>query len=194
MPEDESCWCITRVVAHGFYKDGIEPAVTPDVIVEFFGHNPAGIPTVDPDWSHTATPISAYAGKFDVPINEEIVLEAGTHWLSFRPKLDAGNGLLHPRSRYGLHDDHALRDLRRHRWQGVQLMRAYGWTLGVALGFVLAAVAPGCGDRGANDCCHLGATDEDFGECPAGYSCTPIENVYTNGHWPPSTEIIGVCF
>jgi hypothetical protein len=41
--------------------------------------------------------------------------------------------------------------------------------------------------------CYLGDTDEDFNDCPAGYTCTPVSTVHP-GSWPAGTELIGLCF
>jgi hypothetical protein len=88
VPEDEGCWCVTRVTARGFYNDAISPANTPDVIVEFFEHNPAGVPKPTAEASYTSAPLIDIAGEFDVEIDEDIVLPAGTHWFSFRPMIN----------------------------------------------------------------------------------------------------------
>lgn len=41
--------------------------------------------------------------------------------------------------------------------------------------------------------CYLGATDEDFAECPPGYSCTPVPTYYEYPSWPSGTELFGLC-
>jgi hypothetical protein len=86
IPDDEQCWCITRVHARGFYEDGVEPASIPDVTIEFFPHNAAGVPLANPTVSVTGPATEPEKpGFLDVAFAEGIVLDAGTHWMSFSP-------------------------------------------------------------------------------------------------------------
>lgn len=44
--------------------------------------------------------------------------------------------------------------------------------------------------------CYLGETDEDYGTCPTGYTCTSLEDLYSqsNPNWPTGTELVGLCW
>jgi hypothetical protein len=43
--------------------------------------------------------------------------------------------------------------------------------------------------------CYLGATDEDFGSCPTGYTCTSLDDLYLpEVGWPAGAEQVGLCW
>jgi hypothetical protein len=85
IPQDESCWCITEVVAKGFYREAMLPAITPTVNVEFYADGNA-VPTGAAIFSDALIPDDA-AGEYTLSLSGE-VLSAGTYWLSVHPVLE----------------------------------------------------------------------------------------------------------
>jgi hypothetical protein len=86
VPQDESCWCITRVVARGFYGEGVLPANTPDFHVEIYNDGNS-VPTGAPIVSESGPLTQDDEGELVAAIEMEAIVPAGTHWLSFRPEV-----------------------------------------------------------------------------------------------------------
>jgi hypothetical protein len=88
VPQIDSCWCITEIVARGFYNDGILPGNTPGFFVEIYDDGNA-VPTGAPIASEQGVVSSDDDGFYTATMSMDMVVPAGTHWLSFRPVLAA---------------------------------------------------------------------------------------------------------
>jgi hypothetical protein len=86
IPQDESCWCITGINAQGFYRDGVVPAIPPNVNIEFYNDGNS-VPTGAPIFSESLLPPVDDDGNFEVALPGE-VLSAGTYWLSIHPDME----------------------------------------------------------------------------------------------------------
>jgi hypothetical protein len=86
VPQDEGCWCITQLVVRGFYSDAILPMETPDFYVEIYNDGNA-VPTGTPIASDSGLLAVDDAGELTALLDVEVVVPAGTHWLSFRPEV-----------------------------------------------------------------------------------------------------------
>jgi hypothetical protein len=87
IPQSASCWCITRVVARGFYNDGILPANTPTFLLDIYNDGNT-VPTGAPIVSRQGLLSADDEGELTATIAMDAVVPAGTYWLSFRPELE----------------------------------------------------------------------------------------------------------
>lgn len=119
VPQDETCWCITQVVARGFYNEGIEPANTPNFFAEIYNDGNA-VPIGAPIVSAEGPIFVDDAGEYTAMIEMEAVVSAGTHWLSFRPELVSSEALWYWRTMPNqVGDQVAARDEDAILWDGL---------------------------------------------------------------------------
>jgi hypothetical protein len=87
IPQMDGCWCLTQVIARGFYDDGNLPSEKPNFFVEIYndgGSVPTGAPIVSDQGELAGDDIGEHTAFFSM----EVIVPAGTHWLSFRPELE----------------------------------------------------------------------------------------------------------
>jgi hypothetical protein len=85
IPQSDSCWCITEIVAKGFYRDLILPANTPNVFVEIYNDGNT-VPTGTPIFNDTLVP-DDNEGIFTLAL-PDAVISAGTYWLSVHAEME----------------------------------------------------------------------------------------------------------